>query len=56
MKKKAKKWIVSAGVCLLALTGMNVSFGQGPIAPIPEQFSLSRYLITSLAFLNMVFS
>lgn len=36
MKKKAKKWIVSAGVCLLALTGMNVSFGQGPIAPIPE--------------------
>lgn len=35
--KTAKRWIVSAGACLLALTSMSVSFGQIPTAPIPEQ-------------------
>lgn len=34
--KKAKRWIVSAGACLLALTSMSVGFGQIPTAPIPE--------------------
>ena len=47
--KKAKRWIVSAGACLLALTGLSVSFGQIPTAPIPEQNNDGLPLLTEPA-------
>ncbi len=41
MSKDAKHWIVSAGFCLLTLTGMNLGIGQDlPVAPIPEGNSI----------------
>ena len=51
--KKAKRWIVSAGACLLALTGMSVSFGQIPTAPIPEQNNDGLPLLTEPAPLDV---
>ena len=51
--KKAKRWIVSAGACLLALTGMSVSFGQIPTAPIPEQTNDGLPLLTKPAPMNI---
>lgn len=47
--KTAKRWIVSAGACLLALTSMSVSFGQIPTAPIPEQNNDGLPLLTEPA-------
>ena len=41
MSKDAKHWIISAGVCLLTLTGINLGYGQQlPVAPIPEPGSI----------------
>ena len=51
--KKAKRWIVSAGACLLALTSMSVSFGQIPTAPIPEQNNDGLPLLTEPAPLEV---
>ena len=51
--KKAKRWIVSAGACLLALTSMGVSFGQIPTAPIPEQNNDGLPLLTEPAPLDV---
>ena len=51
--KKAKRWIVSAGACLLALTGMSVSFGQIPTAPIPEQNNDGLPVLTEPAPLDV---
>lgn len=51
--KTAKRWIVSAGACLLALTSMSVSFGQAPIAPIPEQTNDGLPLLTEPAPINV---
>lgn len=51
--KTAKRWIVSAGACLLALTSMSVSFGQIPTAPIPEQNNDGLPLLTEPAPLDV---
>ncbi len=51
--KTAKRWIVSAGACLLALTSMSVSFGQIPTAPIPEQNNDGLPLLTEPAPIDL---
>ncbi len=51
--KKAKRWIVSAGACLLALTSMSVSFGQVPTAPIPDLNNDGLPLLTEPAPLDV---